>query len=161
MPDTPLSLSERLLNEGKTAVLFFQRIKPEQWDILVYSEGAPWKLRQVLAHFVATETSMSKLVTNIASGGPGSPEDFNIDAFNARKVSSLQDTPVEELIQRFENFREITALQVSRLTDADLVKTGRHPFLGIAPLVDIIKLIYRHNLIHIRDMRRVLGDKSE
>jgi hypothetical protein len=40
---------------------------------------------------------------------------------------------------------------------ADLERIGRHPFLGVAPLVEMIKLVYRHNGIHIRDARKLVG----
>jgi hypothetical protein len=42
----------------------------------------------------------------------------------------------------------------------DLAKQGRHPFLGTASLSDMIKLMYMHNQIHIRDIRRMLADSE-
>jgi hypothetical protein len=44
------------------------------------------------------------------------------------------------------------------LSADDLVKTGRHPWLGIAPLEDMIQLLYRHNQIHQRDIRKLLAE---
>jgi hypothetical protein len=35
-----------------------------------------------------------------------------------------------------------------------LLHQGRHPFLGRAPLSEIIKIIYRHNQIHLREIRQ-------
>ena len=49
------------------------------------------------------------------------------------------------------------ATVVAHMTPEDLPKVGRHPFLGAAPLEDIIKLLYRHNQIHQRDVRRLLS----
>jgi hypothetical protein len=40
------------------------------------------------------------------------------------------------------------------MQDPDLAKLGRHPFLGITSLEDIIKMVYRHNQIHMREIRR-------
>jgi hypothetical protein len=37
-----------------------------------------------------------------------------------------------------------------------LEKTGRHPFLGVTTLREMIKMIYIHNQTHYRDLRRVL-----
>ncbi len=37
---------------------------------------------------------------------------------------------------------------VASISQADLTEEGRHPYLGVAPLTDMIKLIYRHNQIH-------------
>jgi hypothetical protein len=39
---------------------------------------------------------------------------------------------------------------------ADLANTGRHPFLGWVAVEDIIKMLYRHDQIHLRDLRRLL-----
>ena len=42
------------------------------------------------------------------------------------------------------------------LNDSDLAIEGRHPWLGVSPIEEMIKLLYRHNLIHQRDIRKVL-----
>jgi hypothetical protein len=61
-----------------------------------------------------------------------------------------------ELLTRFKEYRRKNIDVVENFRSEDLVKTGRHPFLGVAQLEEIIKLIYRHNQIHLRDIRRVL-----
>jgi hypothetical protein len=48
---------------------------------------------------------------------------------------------------------------VAEMDNNDLEIQGRHPFLGVAPLSDIIKLIYRHNQIHIREIRKTLTEE--
>ena len=50
---------------------------------------------------------------------------------------------------------EMTAYVIS-LSDADLQKAGRHAFLGITTLAEMIKMVYRHNQIHYRDLRVAL-----
>jgi len=54
---------------------------------------------------------------------------------------------------------QMVALVASMSTD-DLARQGRHPFLGQATLSEMIKMVYRHNQIHYRDLRKVLGEKS-
>jgi len=49
--------------------------------------------------------------------------------------------------------REKMATWVESLDEADLAKEGRHPFLGETTVEEMIKLVYRHNQIHYRDMR--------
>jgi hypothetical protein len=156
MSDTPERLAQRLLTEGEKTGAFFAGLSDVQWDTPVYTEGSIWKARQILAHFVTTEISMTRLIENIAAGGPGSPEDFDIDRFNERKVTQLKDSTIDELLRQFEDTRQRTAQVVSSLDIAALTKIGRHPFLGPAALTDIIKLVYRHNQIHLRDIRRTL-----
>jgi hypothetical protein len=38
----------------------------------------------------------------------------------------------------------------------DLQLRGYHPWFGDSQLEDMLKLIYRHNIIHLRDIRRAL-----
>jgi hypothetical protein len=45
---------------------------------------------------------------------------------------------------------------VTRLQDSELERTGRHPYLGITTLREMIKMVYIHNQTHYRDIRRVL-----
>jgi hypothetical protein len=157
MPDMPIRLAERLRAEGEKTRAFFSALTREQWNQEIYTEGSCWSVRQVLAHFVASESSMARLVQNIQAGGLGSPEDFDLDAYNERKVAGLNEASSAELLDKFTELRQQFADLVDRMSLVDLGKSGRHPFLGMASLEDIVKLVYRHNQIHLRDVRRVVG----
>ena len=157
MPDTPAFLSERLLHEGEKSIAFFQALTPEQLDQTIYTEGSHWTVRQVLAHFVFSEHSLCRLVENIAAGGQGAPENFDINGYNESKVKGFERTPSPELVEQFRQNRKKTAQVVANLQLDDLQRPGRHPFLGVAPLTEIIKIIYRHNQIHQREIRLGLG----
>lgn len=154
MAETPQRLVDRLLQEGEKTRQFFEAIPAADWDLQVYSEGGQWRIRQVLAHFVTTEASIQKLIKNIQDGGEGAPLDFDIDRFNESRVSRLEGTLPSELISQFCELRQQTAQLVACLNPDDLQRTGRHPFLGVTSLEDIIKLMYRHNQIHQRDIRK-------
>ena len=60
-------------------------------------------------------------------------------------------------MQRYARVRRATVEKVRSIQDPDLERIGRHPYLGMATLTDIIKLIYRHNQIHQRDFRKMLA----
>jgi hypothetical protein len=158
--DTPERLAKRLLDEGQKSCAFFEGLSSGQWDHPVYTEGACWSVHQVLAHFVTAEKALCLLVENILAGGGGSPEGFDLNAYNERKAAELAQTSTSDLIRRFAGLRQETASLVSGLQLEDLARTGRHPFLGLAPLADIIKLIYRHNQIHIREIRGALKENE-
>ncbi len=161
MTDTPHFLAERLIHEGEKSSAFFQELPAEDWDKVVYSEGAQWTVQQVLSHFVAAELSLCRLVENVNGGGAGTPQDFNLNAYNERKVAELAAIPIQELLERFHESRQKTAALVASLSPADLEKQGRHPFLGTTSLAEMIKIIYRHNQIHQREIRHSLaGDSS-
>lgn len=156
MPDTPEFLSERLVREGEKSIGFFLALTPEQLGATIYTDGAHWTALQVLAHFASAERSLCRLVENIASGGAGSPEDFDVNAYNERKVNELGNPAMSDLVEQFRQNRMKTAALVAGLKPEDLQREGRHPFLGRTQLVEIIKIIYRHNQIHQREIRQEL-----
>lgn len=157
MAETPLHLAERLRADGEKTVQFFHALAPQDWEAVVYGEGAAWQVRQVLAHFVSAEAANRQVVADIQKGGDGAPVGFQIDQFNAAEVERLRLATPGELLQAFAGLRELTAALVEAMDETDLAKTGRHPFFGAAPLEEIIKLIYRHTQIHLRDIRRSLA----
>jgi DinB superfamily len=154
MADTPQRLVDRLLEEGEKTRQFFEAVPAVDWDLQVYSDGGQWRIRQILAHFVAAEASIQRLLKNILDGGEGTPLDFDLNHFNESRVSRLEGTPPSELLSEFYLLRQQTAQLVAGINPEDLARTGRHPFLGVASLEEIIKLMYRHNQIHQRDIRK-------
>lgn len=149
-------LVERLLAEGEKTLAFFRALSPAELETPIYTDGAGWTIRQILAHFVMAERSMDQLVLHILAGGAGTPEDFDLNGYNERRVATLQDEGLEALLEQFQTARRATAELCARLSPDDLARTGRHPFLGVAPVSDILQLMYRHNQIHQREIRKVL-----
>ncbi len=160
MPETPAFLSERLKSEGKKCAAFFAALRPEQWQIEVYDEGALWTVRSVLAHFVTAERGFLALFESIRAGGKGAAEDFSIDRYNASQQEKTKDVPPAELLAQFDAVRAQMAGWVAGLSQADLYKEGRHPFLGQTTLIEMIKMVYLHNQIHLRDLRKRLAETS-
>ena len=170
MPETTAHLAGRLASDGERTLAFFQQLTPEQWERCIYpaeelpertsasGKEATWSAHQILAHIVSAEASFMRLIGDIAAGGSGAPIDFNIDSFNNKEVTHFQVRSRIDLLNQFAQLRQANARLVAQLDDNDLVKTGRHPYLGMAPLADIIKLVYRHNQIHLRDIRQVTSD---
>lgn len=154
---TPEKLAERMLEEGEKTVAFFRPLTSQQIEQTLYTDGACWSVRQVLAHFVAAEISMTRLVEVILAGGPGTPEDFDLNRYNECKVAGMEGASLESLLEQFAAARQASAAMARGLSPEDLQKTGRHPFLGVAPVADILQLMYRHNQIHQRDIRKVMA----
>lgn len=150
-------LVEKLTSSGQRTLEIFQSIEGDDWYQQVYSEGANWSVYHILAHFVASEASIVRLIKIILQGNEGVPEGFDIDKFNEREVNCLSKLPNDMILQRFVERREETILMLLGLNDSDLAIEGRHPWLGVAPIEEMIKLLYRHNLIHQRDIRKVLA----
>lgn len=156
MPETPAFLAERLKTEGEKTAAFFASLTTDQWNSEVYTEGETWTVRNVLAHYLTAEKGFVKIFASIRDGGPGATEDFDIDRYNASQQKKTQHLTPAELLKQFIAVRAEMTAWVATLTEADLGKQGRHPFLGQTTLAEMIKMVYRHNQIHYRDLRKIL-----
>ncbi len=154
MPDTPQFLAKRLRSEGEKMTAYFAALDDADWEKEVYTEGTTWTVRNVLAHFVTAEQGFIKLFADIVAGGKGAADDFDIDRYNARQQEKAETLSPQELLVQFQDVREKMAAWVEGLTEEELAKVGRHPYLGENTVAEMVKLVYRHNQIHYRDMRK-------
>ncbi len=149
-------LASKLRTEGDKFSGFFGGLTPQDWNTEVYTEGSVWTVRSILAHLMTAERAFLKLFEDIRRGGPGASEDFVIDRYNARQQEKTQDLTPDQLLTDYKNAREQMSAWVAGLQDSELERTGRHPFLGVTTLREMIKMIYIHNQTHYRDIRRVM-----
>jgi uncharacterized protein (TIGR03083 family) len=156
MPTRQEIILKRLREEGKKVADFFRSMSDGQLDQQVYTTGPQWRVRNLLAHFVSAEQMFNLYGRQILAGGPGAPEDFVIDEFNATQVEGLKDVGLPELVRRFEAERARIIEVVHGMADPDFDRVGRHPWFGRVPLEQMLKLVYRHTMIHERDIRRAL-----
>ena len=98
--------------------------------------------------------SVPKLFEQIRSGGTGAPDDFSIDRYNASQQDKMKEMRPEELLEQYTTVRTNSVAWVSGLEESDLEISGRHPFLGQTTLREMIKMLYLHNQIHYRDIKR-------
>lgn len=160
MPETVEFLVERLKSEGEKTAAFFAALKDDQWQVAVYTEGETWSIRNVLAHFVTSEQAFLRLLASVQRGGAGTPANFDVNSYNAAQQEKTQAQSPPELLSQFRASRAAMVELVSSMNAADLEKTGRHPFLGLTSLAEMIKMVYRHNQIHARDLRHLLDNHS-
>ena len=152
-------LSSKLASEGEKLVSFFNTLTDDHWNAVIYTEGTIWTTRNVLSHFVSAERAfLLSLFPNVVAGGPGASEEFSIDRFNARQQEKTSELTSHELLEQYKAIRSKMIDWVNQLSEEDLEKSGRHPFIGWTTLREMIKMVYVHNLIHYRDMRRVIRD---
>jgi hypothetical protein len=149
-------LAEKLKSEGEKIVSIFSDVKDDQWQMEVYAEGTTWTIRNVLSHFVTSERGLIKLFEQIRQGGAGAAEDFSIDRYNAAMQERTKSASPHELIEQYKEVRANAIQWVSRLTEAELEIVGRHPFLGRTVIREMIKMLYIHNQLHYRDMKKAL-----
>jgi len=144
---------ERNLSE---TVSLFQSLSPDELQTQLYSDGARWTVRQVLAHFIAIEGSMQWLFKNMLSGGPGAPPDFDFERFNRSQTPKFDGLTLDELIERFTAVRQETIRIVRGMKEEDLDREGLHAFHGRGRLERFIRWAYEHVRLHADDVRRVL-----
>lgn len=161
MAYTPEKLTARLIAEGNKTEKFFRDLPSGAWERQIYADGEHWQVRQVLSHLAQAEDAMLRLMKSIREGSEGVPEGFDLDAYNERKVKEIDSFAEKDVLQVFIEARGRTIEWVAGLSPDDLQREGRHPFLGVAALEEIIKLMYRHAQIHQRDIRKLLvaGDR--
>lgn len=156
MLETSAFLAEKLQSEGQRLFDFFSTLTEELWTKEVYTEGTTWTVRNVLAHLVTAERGFVKLFEQIRQGGAGVSEDFSIDRYNASQQEKTRDWTPQQLLEHYRAVRAEMVTWVAGLSDGDLEKTGRHPFLGQTTLREMIKMVYLHNQLHYRDIKKVL-----
>ena len=149
-------LADKLQSEGEKFFALFAGLTDEQWQLEVYTEGETWTIRNVLAHFVTSERGLVKLFERIRTTGEGAAEDFSIDRYNAAQQQKNQSLSPQELLEQYKSVRSDSVAWTLSLEAVELEKTGRHPFLGMTTLREMIKMLYLHNQIHYRDMKKVL-----
>ncbi len=143
----------RLEEDGERTLDAFHSLPDDAWEQRVYTTAGQWTVRMVLAHFVFAERALQRLIDNVARGGPGAPRDLDIDRFNESEAAAFQATPPSELLTAFHGARRETVRLARRLDPAELSNTGYHPWFGEVELRAMLKLVYRHNMIHLRDIR--------
>ena len=153
-------IANRLASEAEKTIAFFSDLTQDAWRQQVYTTGSCWNVRQILAHFVATERALTRLMNNVVEGGSGVPTSFEIDAFNEREVEALERAEIPRLIEDFQLARSEIIDWVRGLDPEDLERTGRHPWFGETELRKMLKLVYRHNMIHLRDVRKALAERA-
>jgi uncharacterized protein (TIGR03083 family) len=160
MPNRQDLILKRLTDEGAKTAAFFRGLSAADYAQQVYTTGPTWRVRDVLAHFVSAERTFRYYGLQILAGGPGAPEDFVIDEYNATQVAGLREAAPADLIAQFEAARAGTVAMIQGMRDSDFDRIGRHPWFGLVPLENMSKLIYRHNMLHERDVRRALETRQ-
>ncbi|MCX6057622.1 MAG: DinB family protein [Chloroflexi bacterium] len=150
-------LAEKLRTEGEKFVTIFSSLTEDQWKVEVYTEGTTWTIRNVFAHFVTSERGLVKLFEQIRLGGSGAADDFSIDRYNESQQQKTKDFSTAELIGNYKTIRADTIVWVSSLKESELEIQGRHPFLELTTLREMVKMLYLHNQIHYRDLKKVLN----
>ena len=141
-----------LKNNEAEIINFFKSLNTDQLAMTVYPEDPHWTVQQVLAHFITIEGSMQWLFKDILAGGPGSPEDFDVDRFNRTLLDEC--FRVKGRTTWYTSPEEIQ--RDAGMADQDLDREGRHAFHGHGKLGRFIVWVYEHTRLHLDDIRKVI-----
>ena len=133
MKDRRTHIIAELEKNMEDSITFFRSFSPDELGTQVYQDGAKW---------------------TVFAGGPGSPEDFNVDRFNRSQPKKLDGLNIEELIAQFKSVREDTISIVNTMSDADFDREGRHAFHGHGKLERFIRWTYEHVNLHLDDIHQ-------
>lgn len=150
-----------MLREGQKLEQYFSNLQESQLGISVYLDEQEWLIRDVLAHFISAEKSFLLLFENIRNGGQGVPDDFSVDVFNNSEIKKMKKIDPDDLLVLFSKTRQHTVKWLEGLSEEEMEKFGRHPAMGETTLGEMIKMIYLHNQIHMRDIRSAIESHRE
>ena len=151
-------LVQKLGLEGEKIHVIFSALTDDQWNAEVYTEGTTWRIRHILSHLVTSERGLIKLFEQIRLGGEGASTDFSIDRYNAAQQARSKDLTPSEILAQYKEVRANSIAWVSGLKAEELEIKGRHPFLNVTTIREMIKMLYIHNQTHYRDMKKALKD---
>ncbi len=154
------ALADKLLAEGQRTVDFFSGLSDALWLRQLYSDGAAWSVAQTLEHLILAERQLAQLIERVAGGGPGAPEGFDVDAFNRARTGTLGAVDRAALLDAYRAQRAVTAALARRLDAAQLARRGRHPAMGESSVEEMLKMIYLHNTLHIKDIKKLAQVES-
>ena len=149
-------LRKRLSAEGDKTIAFFESLPEVDWNHKVYRAGSGWRIREVLAHFISAERAYQRYLREVLTGGSGAPNDFDINEFNETDVAAMDDINPDQLLESYKSTREYTLRLTSSLKESDLHKKANHPWFEEKEVGWYLKLIYRHNMMHLQDVRKSL-----
>ena len=110
-----IELADKLRKEGEKMSNFFEGLTEKQWMVDVYTEGAVWTIRSLLAHLMTAERAFIKLFENVLQGGVGVTEDFVIDRYNASQQEKTKGLRPAELLEQYKLVRADMIKFVSRI----------------------------------------------
>jgi hypothetical protein len=154
-------LAARLRKGGRKTTEILDGLSDAQWQAVLYEGPPTWTVRDLLAHFLSAEEGLLRVAQDVAAGGPGAPEGFDYDGYNASEQARLAGLLPHALLADLAEARQTTIEWVTGLDEAALDRTGHHPALGEVTLETIINAMYGHQLMHMRELQALWRSQSD
>jgi uncharacterized protein (TIGR03083 family) len=110
-----------------------------------------WAVRDLLVHLATSERGLQNVIEGFLRGESLVPEDFDLDRWNASQVARLRGLTLAELRERLATARQASLALLDRLTDADLVRRGRHALGREVSLAEALTIMIAHERVHMEE----------
>ena len=157
MIDQRAELRMKLEANRQALLALLAGLSEAEWETAVYTESANWQVIDLLRHLTEAESSMTRLMALIRDGGPGVPEDFDLDRWNASRIKKTIGKSTDELFAGMAQNRADLLAFMDSLDESDWAKKGRHGSGRILSIEEICQIIADHEQHHTQDIRQTLG----
>jgi hypothetical protein len=160
MSETLSSRKSELISTLIEARTYLNRVLDrvgDRWETSVYSDGAAWNVRQLVAHLVDADRGHNNQVMSIAEGRDLIPENFDVERYNLSRTAKNADKTPEQCRNDLENTRAELLAWLQTVDEEKLDRQGRHASLRIMSVHDIVRLSALHELGHAQDIARALN----
>ena len=115
----------------------------------------PWCLVAIAVHLRNVEWATGQQLETIIQR-PGTPiRSVDLDDIPALEEYAAVD--IDEALALFHHARRQTSYTLWELMPGDWERTGIHPYSGELALIDLVRDLYKHDLEHLWQARRMLG----
>lgn len=133
-----------------------EEIRGVEESLLRRPEGpARWSVGQVLAHLADSEFVWAWRMRSVLSGDRPPLEGYDQDAWADRL--RYFDVAADASLSAFEGARRWNLSLLGRVPDGDLDRVGSHVERGEESLRYMVRLYAGHDLVHLAQIRRILG----
>ena len=131
-----------------------QTVPDEDWSRVAHLDSAGWTARDVLAHIVGAESSMTAIIARTQDEGSYAPRpDFDLAFWNRRQVEKRAKKSLADLLAELESNRAATLKLLADLPEAALDLPVRHPAYGDMIVEDVFRIIGFHERLHADEIR--------
>lgn len=150
------SIKTKLVSTREDLLETITNIPENSLNVKVSSHDGAWSVVEVIRHLVSAEYGQTRLIEEITEGNEGVPSDFDLNRYNKRQISKLNDTSISDLINKFNQNRTHLITVLDKLTGEDFGKQGRHASLHMLTIEQIFHVIADHEKGHLDKIRKAL-----
>ena len=135
---------------------FFEGLSGGDWDQQVYLDRIGLEGARPAGPFCLGRENVRRVHRRIVAGRRGRAGRLRPQCLQRIRGPSARPAVERRAPVGLRRARADSLAIVASLTSGDLDRRGRHPWFGETDLRSVLKLLYRHPMIHLRDARRAL-----